>query len=72
VKVLARICTSCDLAALDVHHVAGDGVLVEVVHCRLCDGRRCRACLTPATEASQAMAICHYCAGPIAPLASAA
>jgi hypothetical protein len=72
VKVLSRVCSSCDLAALDVNHVAIDGVLIEVVHCRLCDGRRCRRCLAPASAASQAMAICHHCAAPIPPLASAA
>lgn len=71
-RVLSRVCTSCDLAALDVNHVAIEGVLIEVVHCRLCDGRRCRKCLAPVSEASQAMATCARCFGPIAPLASAA
>ena len=71
-RVLSRICTSCDLAALDVTNVAAGEQLIEIVHCRLCDGRRCRECLTPATAASEAFGVCHYCAAPIPPLASAA
>jgi hypothetical protein len=76
VKILSRICSSCDVAALDITHVAVDGpngvTLVELAHCRLCDGRRCRRCRTPASAASEAMAMCHYCAAPISPLGSAA
>lgn len=71
-RVASRICTCCDLAALDVDHVVVGEQLVEIVRCRLCDGRRCRTCLTPATAAAEAFAICHFCAGPIPPLGSAA
>lgn len=72
VKVLARVCSSCDLAGLDVDEVVIDDKLIERVHCRLCDGRRCRTCRTPASAAAEAFAICHYCADPIPPLGSAA
>lgn len=40
---LQRICTTCDLAAVTVTKVPTDAGVIDVVHCPLCDVRRCGA-----------------------------